>query len=189
MTHSKKDDYDYFYAKQEAFEEEKEDEEEDYIFFEEMPKHKQEEINREWIMLYGHPYVVTEEEHQDMLKAQKRRKQKRDSEITKTLKDIVETQILKAVNRPVETPDYYNEMQTQPIDVMRNLMTDEQFTGFLWGNIIKYAMRLGTKESKEKTAQKLVVYSKWLLEHTKTQTKGTEKDNYGNEKGFYTKEQ
>jgi hypothetical protein len=43
--------------------------------------------------------------------------------------------------------DHYKEMGVPPWDVMQAVLTPEEFVGFLKGNIIKYAMRQGKKES------------------------------------------
>lgn len=42
---------------------------------------------------------------------------------------------------------HYKEMDPQPWDVMAALLTREEFVGFLKGNMIKYAMRQGKKDS------------------------------------------
>ncbi|MFM7013133.1 MAG: DUF3310 domain-containing protein, partial [Betaproteobacteria bacterium] len=42
---------------------------------------------------------------------------------------------------------HYKEMGMQPWDVMEAVMTKEEFVGFLKGNIIKYSMRQGKKDS------------------------------------------
>ena len=47
---------------------------------------------------------------------------------------------------------------------MQRLMTHEQFIGFLWGNVIKYALRLGHKDDAKSDAGKLAQYSKWLMQ-------------------------
>ena len=41
---------------------------------------------------------------------------------------------------------HYKEMLVQPWEVMQSVMTQEEFIGFLKGNIIKYAMRQGRKD-------------------------------------------
>ena len=41
-------------------------------------------------------------------------------------------------------------------------MTTEEFFGYLRGNVIKYSLRMGHKDSKAKDAQKAAQYSKWL---------------------------
>ena len=52
----------------------------------------------------------------------------------------------------------------QPIEVMQEHMSHDEFIGFLRGNIIKYACRLGKKDSAEKEAAKIYRYSEWLLQ-------------------------
>ena len=42
---------------------------------------------------------------------------------------------------------HYKEMGMQPWDVMEAVLTAEEFIGFLKGNIIKYSMRQGRKDS------------------------------------------
>lgn len=42
---------------------------------------------------------------------------------------------------------HYKEMGMQPWDVMEAVLTHEEFVGFLKGNVIKYAMRQGKKDS------------------------------------------
>jgi len=42
---------------------------------------------------------------------------------------------------------HYKDMPLQPWDVMEAVLTHEEFVGFLKGNIIKYSMRQGKKDS------------------------------------------
>jgi hypothetical protein len=42
---------------------------------------------------------------------------------------------------------HYKDMDPQPWDVMEALLTREEFLGFVKGNLIKYAMRQGKKDS------------------------------------------
>lgn len=42
---------------------------------------------------------------------------------------------------------HYKEMGIQPWDVMEAVLTHEEFVGFLKGNVVKYAMRQGKKDS------------------------------------------
>lgn len=44
---------------------------------------------------------------------------------------------------------HYKDMAVQPWDVMQNVLTSEEFEGFLKGNIIKYSMRQGKKEGSD----------------------------------------
>lgn len=43
--------------------------------------------------------------------------------------------------------DHYKAMAIQPWHVMETVLTREEFVGFLKGNIIKYSMRQGKKDS------------------------------------------
>ena len=69
---------------------------------------------------------------------------------------------------PVPTPGmataakHYQLLTQQPIEIMQRLMTHEQFVGFLWGNCIKYALRLGHKDDTASDAGKLAQYARWL---------------------------
>jgi len=42
---------------------------------------------------------------------------------------------------------HYKDMTVQPWAVMKSVLTPEEFRGFLKGNIIKYSMRQGHKDS------------------------------------------
>lgn len=59
---------------------------------------------------------------------------------------------------------HYAEMKVQPIDVMQKMLTPEEFSGFLKGNVIKYHMRAGHKqgESIYKDIEKRDRYMAWL---------------------------
>lgn len=57
---------------------------------------------------------------------------------------------------------HYNDMPIQPIELMQTLLTQDEFTGFLKGNIIKYAMRAGHKGDAEKDVAKMEQYTEWL---------------------------
>ncbi len=59
---------------------------------------------------------------------------------------------------------HYKELDPQPWDVMEALLTPEEFRGFLKGNMIKYAMRQGKKDSPD--AGKYHHYKKKLREVT-----------------------
>lgn len=57
---------------------------------------------------------------------------------------------------------HYKELGVQPWDVMSAILTREEFIGFLKGNIIKYAMRQGKKDSDD--ARKCQHYMQKLKE-------------------------
>lgn len=63
---------------------------------------------------------------------------------------------------------YYKDMNPQPWDVMQSLLTPEEFRGFLKGNMIKYAMRQGKKDSPD--AGKYWHYKQKLSEMTEGET-------------------
>ncbi len=70
------------------------------------------------------------------------------------------------------TPKHYRvEGIPEAIDIMDHLMTPEQFEGFLWGNILKYAYRYGRKGDKAETAGKIAWYADQLkgVEEWRTQ--------------------
>lgn len=43
--------------------------------------------------------------------------------------------------------NYYKEMPIQPWTIMEQVLTHEEFVGYLKGNIIKYSLRQGKKDS------------------------------------------
>ena len=50
----------------------------------------------------------------------------------------------------------------QSLDVMKQVLTDEEYKGFLKGNILKYQLRLGKKDDTTKEIKKINDYSKEL---------------------------
>jgi hypothetical protein len=58
--------------------------------------------------------------------------------------------------------DHYKTMPVQPWHVMEAVLTYDEFVGFLKGNIIKYSMRQGKKDSPD--AEKCQHYIKKLQE-------------------------
>jgi hypothetical protein len=73
--------------------------------------------------------------------------------VVKTLQDYIETTIEEEEYWKMKANDmqvggsHYKDMGVQPWDVMEAVLTREEFIGFLKGNIIKYAMRQGKKDS------------------------------------------
>ena len=51
---------------------------------------------------------------------------------------------------------------TQSLDIMKKVLTDEEYKGFLKGNILKYQLRLGKKDDPAKEVQKINDYAKEL---------------------------
>ena len=52
----------------------------------------------------------------------------------------------------------------QPIESMQSVMDEAQFFGYLQGNIIKYASRLGKKGPALTDARKIRQYAEWLVQ-------------------------
>lgn len=58
---------------------------------------------------------------------------------------------------------HYSAMAVQPIELMQMFMTEEEFIGYLKGNILKYSMRAGKKngEPVDKDMSKAKRYMEW----------------------------
>ena len=59
---------------------------------------------------------------------------------------------------------HYQIGDKQPIEIMQEVMTTDEFFGYLRGNVIKYSLRMGHKDSKEIDAKKAAQYSKWMAQ-------------------------
>ena len=57
---------------------------------------------------------------------------------------------------------HYKKCLIEPFYLMENILTVDEFIGFLKGNIIKYAMRAPFKGDSEKDIEKYVYYSSLL---------------------------
>ena len=87
-----------------------------------------------------------------------------------------------ALNKKVEdavNPAHYKvKGLPEAIDIINHLMHREQYEGFLWGNILKYAYRYGLKGDKAETAGKIAWYAtqlKELNEYVKEKKEGEHK--------------
>lgn len=65
----------------------------------------------------------------------------------------------------VNHPDHYTRTEREVIDTMRGAMTKEEFTGYLKGNILKYTLRMGLKDSVSQEASKIKAYTDYLEMH------------------------
>lgn len=59
---------------------------------------------------------------------------------------------------------HYDCMSIEPIEVMKSTMSQEEYNGFLLGNIIKYVMRAGFKGDALEDLEKAQVYLQWLVD-------------------------
>ena len=99
----------------------------------------------------------------------------------KTLKDIIDAKLaptpeeeeawkMKADQMQVGGT-HYKDMGVQPWEVMEAVLTREEFIGFLKGNVLKYSMRQGRKDSDD--VNKCLHYIKKLQEVTTAASKAT----------------
>lgn len=90
--------------------------------------------------------------------------------VAKTLADIIKTrmEINNIMDQDQKADDFqaggthYKEMAVQPWTIMQQILTEEEFIGYLKGNIIKYGMRQGRKDSPD--AEKCQHYIQKLKE-------------------------
>lgn len=93
------------------------------------------------------------------VKADMEFKEKNDGTIER-MEDALNKKVEDAVN-----PAHYKvEGLPEAIDIINHLMHREEYEGFLWGNILKYAYRFGRKGDKAETAGKIEWYAKQLKE-------------------------
>jgi len=59
---------------------------------------------------------------------------------------------------------HYKDMPIQPWELMEEVLTYEEFVGFLKGNIIKYSLRAGRKEGASDDVSKAKHYMQKLKE-------------------------
>lgn len=61
-------------------------------------------------------------------------------------------------------PKHYNQGSIECIDAIQTALTEEQFIGFLRGNVIKYHWRLGNKDTPLQEVEKGLWYANKLKE-------------------------
>lgn len=65
----------------------------------------------------------------------------------------------------MKEPNYYNDNGLSPINAMKmGLFSDEEYIGFLKGNVIKYVVRCGKKEDAISDIDKAIHYLTMLRE-------------------------
>lgn len=86
--------------------------------------------------------------------------EERDEEIgLQTAREVVE-KIAKQRLQEEHFDEHYHD-KVQPLEIMQEIMTPEEFRGFLFGNIIKYSCRCGKKDEPQKEFAKLRRYKEW----------------------------
>lgn len=83
------------------------------------------------------------------------------------------------MNDSVEQPKHYEVVQgVEAIDLIRKMMSPEEFRGYCLGNVIKYRMRAGEKDDAAQDLAKSRVYAKWynecIIQEEGTHTQTTE---------------
>jgi len=61
-----------------------------------------------------------------------------------------------------EKSTYYDAGGIETIDIIRAKLTEEQFKGYVLGNLIKYACRLNFKGQAERDVEKIFNYADWM---------------------------
>lgn len=83
-----------------------------------------------------------------------------DTGVVDRMMDALDKKIEDAIN-----PSHYKVKGiSEAHEIINHLMHREQYEGFLWGNIIKYAYRYGRKGDKAETAGKIAWYATKLKE-------------------------
>jgi hypothetical protein len=78
-------------------------------------------------------------------------------------KPLAEWQDDKPEGDPVNHPDHYTQGPVECIDGVESAMSTDQFIGFLRGQVIKYAWRLGLKGEAVEDARKCAWYADRLV--------------------------
>ena len=61
---------------------------------------------------------------------------------------------------PINPAHYRDEIEC--IDAIRAQLTDDEWRGYLRGQVAKYNWRMGRKDAAEQEAKKLLWYASWL---------------------------
>jgi len=61
-----------------------------------------------------------------------------------------------------EVKSHYDKGNIKGIDILKDKLTEEEFEGFLKGNILKYTMRANHKGQKESDTYKILDYAHML---------------------------
>ncbi len=68
----------------------------------------------------------------------------------------------KAKNPNSKHYELWNDFEA--IDVIKNILSKDEYIGFLKGNILKYQLRIGKKDNVEKEMEKIKDYQRELNE-------------------------
>lgn len=75
--------------------------------------------------------------------------------------EVLSNEVIDMVNSP---PHYkLTGLDIESVDVIRAVLTTEEFRGWCKGNAIKYLMRLGKKDKEIQDARKSIKFLEWLV--------------------------
>lgn len=75
--------------------------------------------------------------------------------------EVLSNEVIDMVNSP---PHYkLTGLGIESVDVIRAVLTAEEFRGWCKGNAIKYLMRLGKKDKEIQDARKSIKFLEWLV--------------------------
>lgn len=77
------------------------------------------------------------------------------------------------IDEAVRSPKHYKlpGLNIESVDVLRSVLTPEEFKGFCRGNALKYLIRAGKKDSELQDIKKAGVYIEWLIDTIQDQEK------------------
>ena len=80
-------------------------------------------------------------------------------------------ELIDRINDPVNSPKHYGQGSIECIDYIKDVLTVEEYIGYLRGNLIKYHHRYRYKGKPVEDLEKAKVYLEWLIEVTKENSK------------------
>ena len=78
-----------------------------------------------------------------------------------------EKKYLKELEGAVNNPSHYNQNGKETIELIKESLTEEEFSGYLRGNVLKYVCRYKHKGMPLKDLMKAKWYINRLIEETK----------------------
>jgi len=72
----------------------------------------------------------------------------------------------RVISDPIESPAHYNHGGIETIDIIRSMLTADEYRGYLKGNILKYRERAPYKGKTDEDYAKAKKYHDWLMEVT-----------------------
>lgn len=120
--------------------------------------------NHDCFTLDGQYAVRRHDSDLDIELMEEKPKEEKPKEEKPNLVDRMMDAIHKKTEDAINPSHYKVKGLSEAHEIINHLMHREQYEGFLWGNIIKYAYRYGRKGDKAETAGKIEWYAKKLKE-------------------------